>query len=147
MLDIAGGSCALGTNIQQYSSNGSRAQRWIAFPSVPGGSFQLQSAVLPDLVLDVAGGSSSNGANIQTYASNGTAAQNVRFVSAVPDVAPPTILVWTAGSLFLWHRIHLVCLISPEGPLLTGQTSRLMLLMARLLRSLNLYMRMATIES
>lgn len=74
VLDIAGGSCTLGTNIQQYSSNGSRAQRWIAVPSVPGGSFRLQSAVLPDLVLDVAGGSSSNGANIQTYASNGTAA-------------------------------------------------------------------------
>ena len=88
VLDIAGGSCTLGTNIQQYSSNGSRAQRWIAVPSVPGGSFRLQSAVLPDLVLDVAGGSSSNGANIQTYVSNGTVAQNVRFVSAVPEVAP-----------------------------------------------------------
>lgn len=88
VLDIAGGSCTLGTNIQQYSSNGSRAQRWIAVPTAPGGSFRLQSAVLPDLVLDVAGGSSSNGANIQTYASNGTAAQNVRFVSAVPNIAP-----------------------------------------------------------
>ena len=88
VLDIAGGSCTLGTNIQQYSSNGSRAQRWIAVPSVPGGSFRLQSAVLPDLVLDVAGASSSNGANVQTYASNGTVAQSVRFVSAAPDVAP-----------------------------------------------------------
>ena len=88
VLDIAGGSCTLGTNVQQYASNGSRAQRWIAVPSASGGSFRLQSAVLPDLVLDVAGGSSSNGANVQTYASNGTAAQNVRFVSAVPDVAP-----------------------------------------------------------
>ncbi len=88
VLDIAGGSCTLGTNIQQYSSNGSRAQRWIAVPTAPGNSFRLQSAVLPDLVLDVAGGSSSNGANVQTYASNGTAAQRVRFISAVPDVAP-----------------------------------------------------------
>lgn len=88
VLDIAGGSCTLGTNIQQYSFNGSRAQRWIAVPSVPGGSFRLQSAVLPDLVLDVAGASSSNGANVQTYASNGTVAQSVRFVSAAPDVAP-----------------------------------------------------------
>ena len=88
VLDVAGGPCTLGTNVQQYSSNGSRAQRWIAAPSASGGSFRLQSAILPDLVLDVAGGSSSNGANVQTYASNGTAAQSVRFVSAVPDVAP-----------------------------------------------------------
>ena len=88
VLDIAGGSCSLGTNVQQYSFNGSRAQRWIAVPSASAVLFRLQSALMSDIVLDVAGGSSSNGANIQTYANNGTPAQNVRFVSTAPDVAP-----------------------------------------------------------
>ena len=70
----------MSANVQQYASNGSRAQRWVALPSTTAGVFKLQSALMPGLVLDVSGASSSNGANIQTYAANGSAAQNIRFI-------------------------------------------------------------------
>ena len=88
VLDVSGGSCAAGANVQQHRSNGTRAQRWVALPSTSAGCFQLQSALMPDLVLDVSGGSVSSGANIQMNASNGSTAQNVRFISTAPNVAP-----------------------------------------------------------
>ena len=60
--------------MQQYASNNTWAQKWIAV-SNGDGTVTLHSALKYGLVLDVAGASTANGANVQVYASNGTKAQ------------------------------------------------------------------------
>ncbi|WP_411161113.1 RICIN domain-containing protein [Bifidobacterium pseudocatenulatum] len=74
VLDVNGGSSSNGTNVQQYDSNGTYAQKWIAIKNSDG-SYTFQSALAENAVLDVNGGSSANGANVQLYTSNGTNAQ------------------------------------------------------------------------
>ena len=73
-LDVNGGVSANGTNVQQYDSNGTYAQKWIAVKNSDG-SYTFQSALAENAVLDVNGGSSANGTNVQLYTSNGTNAQ------------------------------------------------------------------------
>ena len=73
-MDVNGGSSSNGTNVQQYDSNGTYAQKWIAIKNSDG-SYTFQSALAENAVLDVNGGSSANGANVQLYTSNGTNAQ------------------------------------------------------------------------
>ena len=74
VLDVNGGVSANGTNVQQYDSNGTYAQKWIAVKNSDG-SYTFQSALAENAVLDVNGGSSANGTNVQLYTSNGTNAQ------------------------------------------------------------------------
>ena len=74
VLDVNGGVSANGTNVQQYDSNGTYAQKWIAVKTSDG-SYTFQSALAENAVLDVNGGSSANGTNVQSYTSNGTNAQ------------------------------------------------------------------------
>ena len=74
VLDVNGGVSANGTNVQQYDSNGTYAQKWIAVKNSDG-SYTFQSALAENKVLDVSGASTSNGANVQLYAANGTNAQ------------------------------------------------------------------------
>lgn len=62
-----------GANVQQYTSNGTYAQKWIAVKNADG-SYTFQSA-LGNKVLDVSGGSSANGANVRLYQTNGSNAQ------------------------------------------------------------------------
>ena len=73
-LDVYGASTANGANAQQYASNGTYAQKWIAIKNSDG-SYTFQSALAENKVLDVSGASTSNGANVQLYAANGTTAQ------------------------------------------------------------------------
>ena len=74
VLDVNGGVSANGTNVQQYDSNGTYAQKWIAVKNSDG-SYTFQSALAENAVLDVNGGSNANGTNVQLYTSNGTNAQ------------------------------------------------------------------------
>lgn len=74
VLDVNGGVSANGTNVQQYDSNGTYAQKWIAVKNSDG-SYTFQSALAENKVLDVSGASTSNGANVQLYTANGTNAQ------------------------------------------------------------------------
>ena len=73
-LDVYGASTANGANAQQYASNGTYAQKWIAIKNSDG-SYTFQSALAENKVIDVSGASTSNGANVQLYAANGTNAQ------------------------------------------------------------------------
>ena len=75
VLDVNGGVSANGTNVQQYDSNGTYAQKWIAVKNSDG-SYTFQSALAENAVLDVNGGSSANGTNVQLYTSNGTNAKS-----------------------------------------------------------------------
>lgn len=77
VLDAAGGTAKIGTNVQIYTSNASTAQKWILIPQnpIPTGMYIIRSALDTKAVLDVAGGSSANGANVQLYGANGSNAQ------------------------------------------------------------------------
>jgi ricin-type beta-trefoil lectin protein len=73
-LDVEGGSDADAALVQQYTCNGSAAQRW-RVASVANDVYELVSAA-SGKCLDVAGASDQSGAAIQQYTCNGTAAQH-----------------------------------------------------------------------
>lgn len=73
-VDVEGGSDKDGALVQQYTCNGSPAQRW-QVRNVTDNVYELVSEA-SGKCLDVGGGSSENGAVIQQYTCNGTAAQH-----------------------------------------------------------------------
>lgn len=68
------------TQIQQYSWNGSRAQKWLPIKE-DDGTYTMYSALGRGMVLDVEAACISNGARLQTYAVNGTKTQIFCFFS------------------------------------------------------------------
>lgn len=74
VLDVSGASTKNGTNIQQYESNGSRAQKWVGIKQEDG-SVEFISALNCNICVDLSGGKAVNNANIQIYSSNGSRAQ------------------------------------------------------------------------
>lgn len=72
VLDISNASMASGTNVQQYTWNGSNAQLW-KFVDAGNGSYYIQSKL--GTVLDIQGGKIVSKANVQAYNSNGSEAQ------------------------------------------------------------------------
>lgn len=79
-LDVSGGSAFNGANIQQYSSNGTKAQKFV-FESCDQKLLSEQTYVISPVIaegkaLDVNGADRSDGANVQIYQMNGSSAQN-----------------------------------------------------------------------
>ncbi len=74
---MAGGSNALGTNIQQYQGNGSDAQKWY-LEDAGGNYYYLRSAL--GRYFDVADGRAVSGTNIRLWDGNGSNAQKFKFV-------------------------------------------------------------------
>jgi outer membrane protein assembly factor BamB len=72
-VDVEGGSANDAALVQQYTCNGSAAQRWHV-RNVADNVYELVSSA-SGKCLDVQGGSPANGAGIQQYTCNGTAAQ------------------------------------------------------------------------
>lgn len=82
VLDVSDGKASNGKNVQQYTSNGTRAQKWVVKKSNKG--YMIISALDSNYVLDVCGGKANNGTNVQLYSGNGSDAQNwniEKFVS------------------------------------------------------------------
>ena len=73
-LDVNGAKTTNATKVQSYSSNNTKAQKWIA-EQQQDGSYRIISALDPSVVLDTASGSTKSGNRIQIYSDNGTAAQ------------------------------------------------------------------------
>lgn len=71
--DVAGGSSSNGTNVQMYTSNMTKAQRWLVHEDENG--FLTFENIGSGLVLDVSGGIAESGRNVQQYVANGTRAQ------------------------------------------------------------------------
>jgi hypothetical protein len=69
-LDVSGAGTALGTNVQSWECNGTRAQGWQVTPAG-----ELRSTVAPNMCLDVSGGGTASGTNVQIWECNGTNAQ------------------------------------------------------------------------
>ena len=78
LLDVSGGSCDNGTNVQQYAQNGTPAQRWRIEKF--NGHYLLVN-VASGKALDVSGGNGANGTNVQQYVLNHTNAQLWDFVA------------------------------------------------------------------
>ena len=85
VLDVANGSNKSGTNVWQYSYNGSAAQLW-RFVSAGNGYYYIQSKL--GTYLDVYGGTASNGNNVWAYSLNKSNAQKWKL-SRTTLVAPP----------------------------------------------------------
>lgn len=83
-LDVYGANAYAGAKVQQYTANGSDAQRWFIRDS--GSGFYIQSA-LGNWVLDISGASTVDNTLVRLYAPNGTTAQ--LFMAAAADVTPP----------------------------------------------------------
>lgn len=82
VLDVSGGKAGNSKNVQQYETNGTRAQKWVVKKSNKG--YMIISALDSNYVLDVSGGKANNGTNVQLYSGNGSDAQNwniEKFVS------------------------------------------------------------------
>lgn len=80
VLDVAGGESKNGTNIQQYTSNGTVAQQWVLQEAGNGYYYIVSKG--NGLCLDVAGGVAKNGTNIQLYKENGTKSQKFKIEKA-----------------------------------------------------------------
>ncbi len=76
-MDVRYGEAHEGTSIQQWDSNGTRSQKWIAIQD--GSSYKFVSALNSSLVLDVRYGETTNGTNVQLWTSNNSKAQQWTF--------------------------------------------------------------------
>lgn len=74
LLDVAGGKANNKTNIQIYSNNNTKAQKWI-IKYLNNGYYSITSKVDKSKCLDVDGGKFISGSNIQLYTCNNTEAQ------------------------------------------------------------------------
>ena len=77
-LEIEGGYASAGTNVQQYSSNGTDAQQWII--KEVGNNYFCITSKRNGLCLDVDNSNTTNGTNIKVYFTNLTKAQQWRFI-------------------------------------------------------------------
>ena len=75
-LDVDGGMLDDGANVQIWSSNGSKAQRWRF--TYDGQGYYTITGYDSGKALDVVGAGTASGTNVQQYASNGTDAQKWR---------------------------------------------------------------------
>ena len=76
-LDVLHSGTADGVNVQQYTDNGTGAQRW-RIDAVEGGWYTL-TAQCSGKCLDVAGGSALSDANVQQATGDGTSAEHWRI--------------------------------------------------------------------
>lgn len=91
-VDVNKGAFANGTNVQQFSNNDSRAQKWDIVPD--GKTVTVRSATYSTYVIkctennsyamDVSGGNGASGTNVQIYSVNGTNAQRWIFIPKDP---------------------------------------------------------------
>lgn len=82
VLDVSGGSCDNGANVQQYVLNHTNAQVWNLVKiaqTIDDGLYRLGSMLNGGQVVDVAGGSLSDSTQVQLYGSNDTLAQYWTF--------------------------------------------------------------------
>lgn len=82
VLDVSGGSCDNGANVQQYVLNHTNAQVWNLVKiaqTIDDGLYRLGFMLNGGQVVDVAGGSLSDSTQVQLYGSNDTLAQYWTF--------------------------------------------------------------------
>ncbi|OZG57517.1 N-acetylmuramoyl-L-alanine amidase [Bifidobacterium tissieri] len=94
-LDINGGNAYNGATVQQFTSNGTTAQRWFIRDS--GSGYYIQSA-LGNWVLDLAGGSTSDHTTVALYTPNDTNAQKFLLASATKPFTTKAVKIQSAAA-------------------------------------------------
>ncbi|PLS28692.1 RICIN domain-containing protein, partial [Bifidobacterium parmae] len=94
-LDVQGGNATSGAVVQQWTRNGSTAQRWWLRVADSGGVY-IQSA-LGNWVLDLTGGGTADGTKVQLYAPNWTSSQQFIVASATATVPDDSVRLAPAG--------------------------------------------------
>ncbi len=103
VLDVNGGVSANGTNVQQYDSNGTYAQKWIAVKNSDG-SYTFQSALAENKVLDV------SGCFYLEWCQRATVYRKWHECSKVGEIADRlTNRIWLRTSIFLLSAISGCC--------------------------------------
>lgn len=80
-LDLHGGYCANGTNIQTYDYNGTHAQLWFLFDN-NNGTYSIRPFNGSAWFMDIPAASTEAGTSVKTYMYNGSAAQGF-VISAI----------------------------------------------------------------
>lgn len=91
-IDVNKGTFTNGTNVQQFSNNDSRAQKWDIVPdgnTITVGSTTYSTYVIKcsenkSYAMDVSGGKGVSGTNVQIYSVNGSNAQRWVFIPKDP---------------------------------------------------------------
>ena len=91
VLDVQGGTMKSGTNVQQYTSNNTSAQKW-KFYNAGNGYYYIGCG---NFALDVSGGNSSNGTNIQIYSPNSTKSQAWKLIKIASPKAKSSYTAFT----------------------------------------------------
>ena len=84
VIDVAGGNASVGTNIAQYVSNVTFAQKWIVAKQSDG-TYLIESALRPGFYLGLRGEGASNGVNVELSASESNS--HFALLSTSPSVA------------------------------------------------------------
>ena len=98
-LDAAGRGIFLRTNIQQYTSNGSAAQKWVVMDQDGDGLFTIKASYT-SMVVDTKDDSVKSGTNVHLFNANGAATQEWRFAEPASvyfiDVTDPNAWYYKA---------------------------------------------------
>ncbi|HET9954251.1 MAG TPA: RICIN domain-containing protein, partial [Polyangiaceae bacterium] len=88
-LDVAGGGSRDGANVQQYTCNGTSAQRW-AVQAMGNGQYRLMPQTANNRCLDIDNAAPANGTNIQQWTCNSSVAQafQLAFDTTGPQPIP-----------------------------------------------------------
>ena len=98
-LDAAGRGIFVRTNIQQYTSNGSAAQKWVVMNQDGDGLFTIKASYT-SMVVDTKDSSVKSGTNVHLFSANGAATQEWRFAEPASvyftDVTDPNAWYYKA---------------------------------------------------
>lgn len=86
VLDVAGGNRASGTNVQQYTYNGTDSQLWQLINTDYGNVYYIKNKL--GCYLDVCNGEAKSGVNLWVHSFNGSTAQRFTFTGAGSVSAP-----------------------------------------------------------
>ena len=88
-MDIENGNNINGSNVWQYTNNGSDAQKWVIKQNNDG-TYNIISKV-DSMYLDISNDSTANGSNIQIFELDGSNAQKFKFIK-ISDKSEKSIL-------------------------------------------------------
>lgn len=97
-LDVEGGNPNDGTNVWQYSYNGSGTQLW-RFISAENNTVWIESKVRENLVLDVCSSQVEAGSNVQVWTKQNVPWHKWKLIPV--DAPPPAVIIPEDG----WYRI------------------------------------------
>lgn len=113
VLDVAGDTYVICTNVIQHVSNGGANQQWMIKPT--GDGYYYIVARSNGLALDVSGGQAKDGTNIQVYTQNQSNAQKWKLRRVLKDSMVTVVASTQSGSATVTSTIT----VTVDGKILT----------------------------